>query len=47
MYEITYDYEDERSIREPFEGDWFELQSYIKEMRKSGCYNIDAASLEE
>lgn len=47
MYEITYDYEDERNLQETFKGDWFELQSYIREMRKDGCYNIDASCIGE
>ena len=46
MYEIIYDYEDERNIRETFEGSWTELQEYIKKMRETGCYNISAASLD-
>ena len=46
MYEITYDYDDERNIREIFEGDWTELKAYIKHMRETGCYNICAASLD-
>ena len=29
MYEIIYDYEDEKNIRETFEGDWTALQEYI------------------
>jgi len=46
MYEIMYDYEDEHNILETFVGSWTELKDYIKKMRASGCYNIDAASLE-
>ena len=42
IYEIIYDYDDERNICETFEGDWGELQDYIKTMRKQGCYNISA-----
>ena len=51
VYEITYDYfsedgyTDERNIRERFEGNWFELQEYIKIMKNNGCYNIYAAYL--
>jgi len=42
-----YDYTDddgneERNIREEFDGSWTELQAYIKQMRKNGCYNIAA-----
>lgn len=47
MYEITYDYEDEKNIREKFKGTWTELQEYIKKMLETGCYNIDAASLDD
>ena len=47
MYEITYDYEDEKNIRENFEGDWTELQEYIAKMKENGCYNIDATSLDQ
>lgn len=47
LYNIFYDYEDEygytyRDNMEEFEGDWHELQEYIKSMRRNGCYNIDA-----
>lgn len=50
-YEITYDFTDDsgyecRDCSELFEGDWFELQEYIKMMRRNGCYNIDATALE-
>ena len=47
MYAIFYDYEDEYNIRESFEGSWIELQEYITNMRKQGCYNIYAASMGE
>lgn len=47
MYEIIYDYEDEKNIRETFEGDWMALQEYITKMKENGCYNIDAASIEQ
>lgn len=46
MYKITYDYEDEHNIQEIFEGDWHELQNYIRGMRQDGCYNIDASFIE-
>ena len=29
MYEIIYDYEDEKNIRKKFDGDWTALQEYI------------------
>lgn len=50
LYEIMYDYTDEggneeKNIREEFEGTWTELQDYIKQMRKNGCYNITAAEV--
>lgn len=46
MYEIIYDYDDERNIVEIFEGSWSELQDYIKKMRETGCYHIDAAAID-
>jgi hypothetical protein len=47
VYRIVYDYTDEegyesRDIEEEFEGTWSELQDYIKQMRRNGCYHIDA-----
>ena len=42
MYEITYDWNDERNITEMFEGEWDELHACLKEMRRNDCYNIDA-----
>ena len=51
VYEITYDYDDEWSgcgtSSETFEGSWSELQDYIKQLRASGCYNIDAACVDD
>lgn len=51
VYEITYDYDDEWSgggtSSETFEGTWSELQDYIKQMRRNGCYNIDANAVYE
>lgn len=46
-YEIVYDYtSEEDSVAENcveiFEGNWLELQDYIKKMKEQGCYNIDA-----
>lgn len=46
-YEIVYDYEDERNIREDYCGSWSELQDYIKQMRKNGCYHIDATCVDD
>ncbi|MBO7207641.1 MAG: hypothetical protein J6W10_08520 [Kiritimatiellae bacterium] len=46
-YEIVYDYEDERNIRDEFTGDWFELQDCIQRMRENGCYNIDAVCIDD
>jgi predicted enzyme involved in methoxymalonyl-ACP biosynthesis len=51
-YEIFYDYcsEDgyeERNISETFEGTWSELQDCIKQMKKQGCYNIEANAIGE
>lgn len=50
MYEIIYDYTDEggyesRDNMETFTGTWTELQAYIKQMRKQGCYNIVATEV--
>ena len=50
VYEIRYDYcnEDgycEEDITEEFEGNWDELKDYIKQMKRNGCYNIDATFL--
>lgn len=51
VYEITYDYDDEWSgggtSSETFEGSWQDLQDYIKQLRASGCYNIDAACVDD
>ena len=48
-YEIIYDYSDEYSdtynIREMFFGSWEDLQAYIKRMKETGCYNIDATEV--
>lgn len=44
-YEIVYDfcndYTEERGIVEYFDGSWTELQEYLKQMKRNGCYNID------
>ena len=49
-YEVMYDYDngcdESRNIREEFDGNWTELQNFIKELRESGCYNIDAAAVD-
>ena len=47
MYEIIYDYcgidgNEERDLSEWFEGDWFDLQSHIRNMKANGCFNIEA-----
>lgn len=52
VYEILYDYDDEsgeiyRNNSETFEGTWSDLQDYIKQMRRNGCYNIDANEVYE
>ena len=49
-YELIYDYcnEDgyeERNIVEEFDGPWYELNDYIKVLRKNGCYNICAEQI--
>lgn len=50
-YEIIYDYcsddgYEERNITEEFVGTYEELRKYIKSMRKNGCYNISATSID-
>lgn len=45
MYEITYDFENERNLIEYFEGDFDALKAHIRKMRAQGCYHIDAACL--
>lgn len=51
MYEIIYDYDDGwteyQNNVETFEGSWSELQAYIKQMKKNGCYNISATCIRE
>lgn len=46
-YEIVFDCDDERNIRDEFTGDWFDLQDCIKRMRENGCYNIEAACIDD
>lgn len=42
MYIIIYDVDEEtRNIRETYEGNWHDLQIYLKCLRAGGCYNID------
>lgn len=50
IYEIIYDYTSEEGYEEnnnveQFEGTWTDLQDYLKQMRRNGCYNIDANSI--
>lgn len=40
MYEIIYDYNEEKNIRETFKGSWSEVVEYTQNMRQQGCYNI-------
>lgn len=47
IYDYSDDYSDERNIRETFCGSWTELQDYIKNMRRNGCYNIYAACVDD
>ena len=52
LYEIIYDYTSEEGYEETnnveeFKGSWTELQDYIKQMRRNGCYNIDASEVYE
>ena len=46
-YEIVYDYDDERNIRDTFTGDWFDLKDCIRRMRENGCYNIEASCIDD
>ena len=51
VYEITYNYvcededTDERNIKIQFEGSYADLQEYIKEMERGGCFIIDTACI--
>ena len=45
MYEIIYDFEDEKDLRDHFEGTWTELQNHIQAMKEAGCYHIDATDI--
>lgn len=51
-YKIIYDYcsedgyTDEHNLSEYFNGTWTELQDYIKQMKRNGCYNIDAIAID-
>lgn len=48
MYEIVYDFDDDdRNIREIFNGSWCELQVRIEELKHVGFYNINAAYIGE
>lgn len=46
VYEIWYDYTDatreQYTNREEFKGTWSELQDYVKELKLSDCFNIEA-----
>lgn len=53
LYSIMYDYDYDddmekggvytsKNNEEHFRGSWSDLQDYLKQMRKQGCYNIDA-----
>ena len=50
-YEIIYDVSDgfseEHNKLERFEGSWTELQAYIKDMKRTGCFNIDATCIDD
>lgn len=46
-YEIVFDYDDERNIRDEFTGCWDDLQKCIRRMRENGCYNIEAACISD
>lgn len=45
VYDYSNDYEDTYNIKETFFGTWEDLQSYIKRMKETGCYNISAAEV--
>lgn len=50
VYVIVYDEHDDWAgeccnLETSFDGTWQELQQYIKDMRKDGCYNISATSI--
>ena len=52
VYVIAYDEYDEWAgeccnLEIDFEGTWLELQQYIKDMRKGGCYNISATCISD
>lgn len=52
VYEIIYDYTSEEGYEEnnnveQFEGTWTDLQDYIKQMRRNGCYNISANEISD
>lgn len=51
-YEIVYDFTDfggdeSEGVREVFEGSWDELRAYIENMKKEGCYNIEATCIDD
>lgn len=49
-YEVIYDYDngydEEKDILEEFEGTYLDLQNFIKYLKKSGAYHINATSIE-
>ena len=51
VYSIIYDFDDEwagtGTTEEEFEGTWLELQDYIKQLKKNGCYHIDATCISD
>lgn len=52
VYEIIYDYTSEEGYEEnnnveQFEGTWTDLQDYLKQMRRNGCYNISANEISD
>lgn len=52
IYEIIYDYTSEEGYEEnnnveQFEGTWTDLQDYLKQMRRNGCYNISANEISD
>lgn len=48
VYEIIYDADEEnRNIKEIYEGNWHDLQIYLKCLRIGGCYNIEATLIDD
>lgn len=50
-YAVIYDYDDGYSCyynnQTIFDGDWTALQDFIKDLKKTDCYNIDATCIDD